>query len=265
VEAPHKGGPNRARHALKNRLVRSTSPGPGIAGGLNRHRMTRDQGALARGAISARRGSYSSHQRNGVATMKCLLVVAHPLPDSLCAHLAQRAATVLAAAGHEVVREDLYAEAFEPALTAGERQTYYAADYDHRAVAGQVARLLEAEALVLVFPTWWFGFPAILKGWFDRVWGPGIAYDHADDLGAIKPRLHKLRRVLAVTTLGSPWWVDRLVMRRPVRRVLKTAILGTCAPACRFDMLTLYQAEKLAPAAVAGFCERLERVLGRWR
>jgi len=45
--------------------------------------------------------------------------------------------------------------------------------------AGQIDRLMSAEALVLVFPTWWFGFPAILKGWFDRVWAPGIAYDHA--------------------------------------------------------------------------------------
>lgn len=197
--------------------------------------------------------------------MKCLVVVAHPLPDSLCAHLAQRAATALSAAGHEVMREDLYADAFDPALTAAERQTYYTAAYDHRAVADQVARLLEAEALVLVFPTWWFGFPAILKGWFDRVWGPGIAYDHADDLGVIQPRLHKLRRVLAVTTLGSPWWVDCLVLRRPVRRVLKTAILGTCAPACRFKMLTLYKAEKLASDAVVGFGARVEQALAGWR
>lgn len=197
--------------------------------------------------------------------MKCLLVTAHPLADSLCASLAKQAAATLSEAGHEVVVEDLYAQEFPAALTVPERRSYYAGHYDAQAVPDQVARLLETEALVLVFPTWWFGFPAILKGWFDRVWGPGIAYDHADDLGSIKPRLHKLRRVLAVTTLGSPWWVDWLVLRRPVRRVLKTAILGTCAPACRFEMLSLYQAEKPAPEAVARFGERLERTLARWR
>ncbi len=193
--------------------------------------------------------------------MKCLLLTAHPLQDSLCAHLAARAAQALAAAGHEVIHEDLYAQGFAPALTAAERRSYYTPCYDGADVAQQSARLLEAEALVLVFPTWWFGFPAILKGWFDRVWGPGIAYDHADDLGAIRPRLLQLRRVLAVTTLGSPWWVDCFVLRRPVRRVLKTALLGTCAPACRFEMLSLYGSEKPAPEAVRAFEGRLERAI----
>ncbi|MEZ5613639.1 MAG: NAD(P)H-dependent oxidoreductase [Rhodocyclaceae bacterium] len=197
--------------------------------------------------------------------MKCLLVTAHPLQDSLCAHLAGRAAQALAAAGHEVVHEDLYAQDFAPALTAGERRSYYSPQYDWTQVAQQAARLLEAEALVLVFPTWWFGFPAILKGWFDRVWGPGIAYDHADDLGAIRPRLHRLRHVLAVTTLGSPWWVDFFILRRPVRRVLKTALLGTCAPDCRFEMLSLYKSEKLAPEAARVFADRVGRAIRNWR
>lgn len=197
--------------------------------------------------------------------MRCLLVTAHPIEDSLCAHLAGRAAQALAAAGHEVIREDLYAQDFAPALTAAERRSYYAAQYDAALVAAQAARLIEAEALVLVFPTWWFGFPAILKGWFDRVWGPGIAYDHADDLGAIRPRLHRLRHVLAVTTLGSPWWVDWFILRRPVRRVLKTALLGTCAPACRFGMLSLYRSEKLAAGTVQDFAERMVRAIRRWR
>jgi putative NADPH-quinone reductase len=197
--------------------------------------------------------------------MKCLLVTAHPLKDSLCALLAERAAQALAACGHEVVPEELYAQDFAPALTAAERRSYYSPQYEMTAVAPQAARLLEAEAIVLVFPTWWFGFPAILKGWFDRVWGPGIAYDHADDLGAIRPRLARLRHVLAVTTLGSPWWVDRLVLRRPLRRVLKTALLGTCAPACRFDMLSLYKSEKLTPEAALAFADRVERAIGKWR
>jgi putative NADPH-quinone reductase len=197
--------------------------------------------------------------------VKCLLVTAHPLKDSLCAHLAEGAAQALAAGGHEVVYEDLYAEDFAPALTADERRSYYAPYYDQAHVAQQAARLLEAEAIVLVFPTWWFGFPAILKGWFDRVWAPGIAYDHADDLGAIRPRLHRLRHVLAVTMLGSPRWVDWFILRRPVRRVLKTALLGTCAPACRLEMLSLYKSEKLSPGAVRAFAERMEQAIRRWR
>lgn len=197
--------------------------------------------------------------------MKCLLVTAHPLQDSLCAHLARRAVQALAACGHEVVLEDLCAQDFAPALTADERRSYYSPQYDRTNIAEQASRLIEAEAIVMVFPTWWFGFPAILKGWFDRVWGPGIAYDHADDLGAIRPRLHRLRNIVAVTTLGSPWWVDRFVLWRPVRRVLKTALLGTCSPACRFEMLSLYKSEKLAPETVQAFADRVERAIQGWR
>ncbi len=196
--------------------------------------------------------------------MKALVVIAHPSGDSLCHALAQSAVTALAAGGHAVQTEELYHGGFAPALTAGERHSYYGPRFDATAVQAQIDRLLWAEALVLVFPTWWFGFPAILKGWFDRVWAPGVAYDHASDLGPIRPRLHHLRRTLAVTTLGSPWWVDRLVLRQPVKRVLKTALLGTCAPACRLEMLSLYQAERLAPVQVRQFSARIERTIARW-
>ncbi|MDR2240711.1 MAG: hypothetical protein LBE33_09735 [Zoogloeaceae bacterium] len=76
--------------------------------------------------------------------------------------------------------------------------------------------------------------------------------------------MRHLRRALCVTSLGSPWWVDRLVMRQPVKRILKTALLGACAPACRLEMLSLYQAERLNPAQVQAFCARIERVLRGW-
>ena len=196
--------------------------------------------------------------------MKCLVVVAHPVADSLCHSLAQSAIQALTVAGHEVQVENLYQSEFPPSLSVSERQSYYHPPFDSSAVKAQVQRLLSAEALVLVFPTWWFGFPAILKGWFDRVWAPGIAYDHATDLGPIKPRLHNLRCALAITSLGSPWWVDRLLLWQPVKLVLKTALLGTCAPACHFEMLSLYKAERLSPKEVAVFCSRIERRLAKW-
>lgn len=196
--------------------------------------------------------------------MKCLVVIAHPVGDSLCHALAQTAIGVLNAAGHEVETEDLCRTGFAPSLTVAERCSYYDAPYDASAVRPQIERLLAAEALVLVFPTWWFGFPAVLKGWFDRVWAPGVAYDHAGDLGPIRPRLHHLRRALAVTSLGAPWWVDRLLLRQPVKRVLKSALLGTCAPACRFEMLSLYKAERLDAHRVDAFRARIRRRLAAW-
>jgi NAD(P)H dehydrogenase (quinone) len=196
--------------------------------------------------------------------MNCLLVTAHPLASSLCHSLANTAYQTLKAAGHDVTSEDLYAQGFSPALSAAERAGYYETAYDAGAVRAQAQRLQDAEGLVLCFPTWWFGFPAILKGWFDRVWAPGIAYEHAGDLGAIKPRLPKLKHVLVITSLGSPWWVDTFVMRQPVKRILKTAILGTCAPQAQFEMLSIYSSEKLASGKVAGFQKKITNRLAQW-
>lgn len=196
--------------------------------------------------------------------MYCLIVIAHPLSDSLCAAMAKRAIKSLQSPNHRVVVEDLYALEFEAAMYPAERQSYYNGPYDSQLVEDRVEHLVNAEALVLVFPTWWFGFPAILKGWFDRVWAPGVAYDHASDFGPIKPRLTKMKRVFAITSLGAPWWVDKLILRQPVKRVLKTAIVGACTKHCRFQMATLYKSETLTDQRVAAFGERIESILAGW-
>lgn len=187
--------------------------------------------------------------------MHCLLVVAHPLEQSLCATLAETARAALAASGHQVEVLDLYHQNFHPALTPAERESYYQR-FDQSALSSEIAQLQRAEILVLVFPTWWFGFPAILKGWFDRVWAPGVAYDHAADLGTITPRLVSLKHALAITTLGSPCWVDKCVMWQPVRRILKTAILKFCAPGCRLEFLSFYKCENLS-------AEQVQKMTGR--
>jgi NAD(P)H dehydrogenase (quinone) len=192
--------------------------------------------------------------------MKCLVVVAHPVAASFVSTLAAAAIEAAQHNGHDVSVQDLYQDGFQPALTFSERQSYYSG-FNRSALANEIEKLEEADILILVFPTWWFGFPAILKGWFDRVWAPEAAFDHATDLGAIKPKLHNLKRTIAVTTLGSSWWVDWLIMRRPVRRVLRTAILGTCAPKCRLDFLSFYKTEKLSADAVATAIARVKAVI----
>jgi NAD(P)H dehydrogenase (quinone) len=76
--------------------------------------------------------------------------------------------------------------------------------------------------------------------------------------------LPKLKHVLVITSLGSPWWVDTFVMRQPVKRILKTAILGTCAPQAQFEMLSVYSSEKLAPEKVAAFQKKISNRLEKW-
>ncbi|MCP4294499.1 MAG: NAD(P)H-dependent oxidoreductase [Proteobacteria bacterium] len=197
--------------------------------------------------------------------MKCLVVVTHPLEESLCKQLSGFVVDKLHQLEHEVMVEDLYAERFEAVLTPVERESYYSRKYDSSNVTEEVSRLEAADALILIFPTWWFGFPAMLKGWFDRVWGPGIAYDLPPDSGLIKPRLNNLKRVLVVTTLGAPWWMDRFIMRQPVKRVIKYGILAPCAKRCELQFLSLYNSEIMTAQRVDEFKSKIEDSLSRWK
>ena len=132
-----------------------------------------------------------------------------------------------------------------------------------RRIAHDHARLLEAaDALVLVFPTWWFGLPAILKGWIDRCFGPGVGFHHAEPKGGpIEPALTRLKHFLAFTTLGSPWWIDTLVMWQPVRRMLKIAIAKGCAPQARFAYRALHGADDVDEARAAAFEAAIRQTL----
>ena len=135
--------------------------------------------------------------------MRVLLIFCHPVEDSYNAALHRVARTVLERAGHAVDDCDLYAEGFDPVLSRQERINYHDLELNRAAVAGYVERLLVAEALVLCFPVWNFGLPALLKGFFDRVFLPGVSFDLSDD-GRIAPRLQHIQKIAAIATYGRP-------------------------------------------------------------
>lgn len=193
--------------------------------------------------------------------MRVQAILAHPLPDSFAAAVHRTAVATLRAAGHEVVETDLYAEGFEPALTPAERGRYYAAGYDPSAVAPLVERLTWSQALVFSYPHWWFDMPAMLKGYFDRVWAPGIAFRHDRAGGRIEPLLQDLRRVAVLTTFGSPWWVAELYMRNPARRILKNGLLTACAPQAAFRYLALYDMDRATQAKRSRHLARVEAAM----
>lgn len=193
--------------------------------------------------------------------MNCLVVIAHPIENSLCKYLAQQTINHLESRGYQLTIKDLYASNFDPVLNQDERASYYSDKFDDTQLAEEIETLKQAESLVLIFPTWWFSFPAILKGWFDRVWAPGHVYDHASDLGPLKARLTNLKEMKVVTTLGSPWWVDYFILRKPVKRVLKMALMGTCTKKCKFQMLSLYKSEKVEKARLEKFVRKIKNTL----
>jgi NAD(P)H dehydrogenase (quinone) len=101
--------------------------------------------------------------------MRILVLYAHPDPNSYNAALHHAALAALERAGHAVDNCDLYAEGFDPRLSFEERRAYHDPTRNRRLVGPYVERLERAEGLVLIYPVWNFGFPAILKGFFDRV------------------------------------------------------------------------------------------------
>lgn len=193
--------------------------------------------------------------------MRVQAVLAHPLADSFAAAVHRTAVAALARAGHEVTETDLYAEGFASALTAAERAAYMTPDYDTAAVEPLVQRLRAAQGLVLTYPHWWFDTPAILKGWFDRVWAPGVTFRHDRDGGRIEPLLKDLRKVAVLTSFGSPWWLAELYMRNPARRILKAGILTACAPRARLEYLALYDMDRATADQRARHLARVEHAM----
>jgi len=196
--------------------------------------------------------------------MRVLVVHAHPLRDSFTAVLRDANVAKLREGAHEVDECDLYGEGFDPVLTAEERRAYNTTQPDMAAVESYVARLRAAEALVFCFPTWWYGMPAILKGWFDRVWVTGVAFTLPEGGGAIRPALHNVRKFAVVTTYGSPWWLVKLVLRDPVRAVLLGGLRRLCAKDCRSLVLALYNIDVASRARCDAFRARVERAFARF-
>ena len=194
--------------------------------------------------------------------MRVLMIYVHPRADSLCAALRDSAKAGLEAAGHAVELRDLYAEGFAPALSAQERGDYHDVTKNLAGIEDHVESLRRAEALVLVHPTWWYGMPAMLKGWFDRIWAPGVAFRIGE--GAIEPLLTNITRIAVVTTYGSPNWllwyigrIDRKLMGRGIRRL--------CAKGCRVEWVTLTRMDQRTRPECEAFVQRVRGHFARWR
>ncbi|MEL7115534.1 MAG: NAD(P)H-dependent oxidoreductase [Pseudomonadota bacterium] len=132
---------------------------------------------------------------------RALVLFAHPCPESFSAALHKCVTETLATQDWDVDDCDLNAEGFSPVLTEAERRAYHDEPDNIGPVSGYVERLRTADALVMVFPVWNFGYPAILKGFLDRVFLPGVSFKLVD--GKVKPNLTHIKRLAAVTTYGG--------------------------------------------------------------
>jgi NAD(P)H dehydrogenase (quinone) len=190
--------------------------------------------------------------------MRFLVIYAHPDNDSYVSALHRCAVAALTEAGHEVDDCDLYSEGFQPVLTRAERRAYHDVHANQAFVPKEIERLLACDGLVLVFPTWWYGMPAILKGYIDRVWLPGVAFEVVD--GRTRPLLGNIVRFAVVTTYGSPWWLNK-VMDDPNRSMLMRGIRKLFAKNVHTLWLAQYGMDAIDVAKREQFLRKAERRL----
>ena len=196
--------------------------------------------------------------------MKILLVYCHPRSDSFTAAVRDVAVKALAASGHAVDVLDLYAEGFDPVMSADERGGYHARDANREPVADHLTRLKAVEGLIFVYPTWWYAQPAMLKGWLERVFLPHETFSMPEGNQPILGLLPNIRLIGAITSLGSPkwwWWL----MGRPGQRILLSGIRALCAPRCKTLWLALHRIDVVGEGDRTAFLDRVRRTLGEIR
>lgn len=146
--------------------------------------------------------------------MKTLVIFAHPDMDSLVGSLYTMVLHELKMAGHDVRTHNLYNENFNPVMSAYERQNHSTALAPKLELLPELRPYVEdlqwCNSLILVYPTWWSGQPAILKGWFDRLLVNEVAWELPAGSNRIRPRLTNIRKLVVVTTHGSNKLINSL-------------------------------------------------------
>ncbi|MDJ0994525.1 MAG: NAD(P)H-dependent oxidoreductase [Dinoroseobacter sp.] len=186
---------------------------------------------------------------------RALVLAAHPCGESFSQALHGAVVGQLEARGWDVDDCDLYAEGFDPVLSETERRGYHEVGANIEPVSGYVERLRAADALVMVFPVWNFGYPAILKGFLDRVFLPGVSFRMEE--GKVRPNLTHVKRLAAVTTYGGTR-MRALLAGDPPRHCVKRAVWHVCRPTT-MKYLALYDMNRASEAKRKAFLQRVER------
>jgi NAD(P)H dehydrogenase (quinone) len=199
--------------------------------------------------------------------MNIVVVLGHPSADSYCAAIFERIILELESQPtHNVTAIRLAEEKFITAMSTTERTAYETSsplisDETKR----HAAALMQAEALIFVYPTWWSGLPAQLKGWLERVFVLGVAF-RLNDNNKIRQNLQNVRHIIGVSTYGSPWRYVKLINdngRRTLTRAIRMSTgLRTRTMWCgiyALDTCTQRQREEFIAETVQKITKRLSR------
>ena len=198
--------------------------------------------------------------------MNIVVVLGHPSGDSYCAAIFDAIVDALEAqSAHSITAIRLADEKFTTAMSSVERAAY---ETEAPLISAETKRhaeiLKQAEALIFVYPTWWSGLPAQLKGWLERVFVLGVAFRFNNN-GKIRPNLQNVRHIIGVSTYGSPWRYVKLVNDNG-RRTLTRAIRMSTGLRTRtmwfgiyaLDTCTQHQREEFIVDTTQKIVKRLE-------
>lgn len=194
--------------------------------------------------------------------MRVLVVHAHPVETSFNRSLYKTVVETLAAGGHQVDGLNLYDEKFDAVLSREERINYEDVPKNLTpAVKPFVDRLRAAEAIVFVHPVWNYGYPAILKGFFDRVFLPGVSFVLED--GKLRHSFTNIKKVAFVTTYGGDRW-RTIVMGDPPRRLARRWAWATFRTPAPPKYLALYDMNNNREPELGAFIAKVKAYFARF-
>ena len=194
--------------------------------------------------------------------MRAVVVYCNPNPQSFSAHLRDTAVAGLEARGAEVKVRDLYGAGFDPVMGREERAGYHTKGENEIPVAEDLALLKWCDTVVFVYPTWWFGLPAMLKGWLDRVLVPYATFKLPDETGPMRPELQNVTTMAAITTCGATWFQSKFV-GEPGRRTLLRGMRFICHPRCRTRYAALYRIDTSTAEQRTRYAADVARLISR--
>ena len=194
--------------------------------------------------------------------MRILLVYCHPVPESFCAAVRETAIRALKIGGHEVDLLDLYDEGFQPVMSAEERRHYNEMTMEHHPFPDHAERLKAAEGILFVYPTWWYGLPAMLKGWLDRVWTPDMAFTIPSGDEPIEPLMQHINFLGVITTCGATrLWTN--IVGHPGRRTILRGMRALCGKRCKTLYLAHYRMDVSTPESRRAYLAKVEQNLAK--
>jgi NAD(P)H dehydrogenase (quinone) len=193
--------------------------------------------------------------------MRALVVYCHPLAESFVRAVRDQVLQSLRSGGAEVRLTDLYADGFDPTFSAAERAAHL-----EPGLAPSLQRYADdlawCDTVVLVYPTWWSGQPAMLQGWMERVWVKGVAWDLPAGSNRLHARLKNVRRLVAVSTHGSSKFVNA-IEGEAGKRTLTRSLRAMCHPLTRTHWIAMYGIDSSSDADRAKFLTTVDRKLSR--